>query len=220
MIDFLCYNPMDSYIPNLPKEGPVSFIRFLNLYNKIKRADVKINGYPFFKEIGFRKFTPYIIVPSGQCKLNIYSSGKTSRLLAGTLSEFLQNMIYTIAIYGTENPEIIQVEDIKNASSPGEADIRLIQLSLAASGIDLLETSGIKLFENLPYKGISKYTRISEGKHTLKGVSSSSGKTLFVLQNIQLQESHNYSVYTASSGDTTIPLFLIDGSAYINNPKN
>lgn len=228
MFDFLCYNPIDSYMPDLPKQEPVSFIRCLNAFSGIKKADLHMNGRPLFKGIGFRKFTPYIPFPSGQYKINIYPQGKASHLIAGAVFELLPGYIYTAAIsgiagaavVGAPDAEIMLITDYKEGRLSDMANVRLVQLNPNVRELYLESSEGSRLFNHIQYKHVSEYIPLTPGKHTFKGVLADTENKIFTLQDVQLEAGWSYTIYNifVPGKPAVTPLLLIDGSTYITLP--
>lgn len=216
MYDFLCYSPIDSYIPKI-KQGPASFIRIINLSSALKRADIYANERIIAKNISFKKFTSYFVIPSGQYKLNIYASGKSSLPITEGVFNFIPDTIYTCVICGTHQAELIIIIDPIINTDPEKANIRLVHLSQSAPEFNIVKSDNTILFHSGNYKNISEYYSLPPGKYILKAFIPDTYKNLFVLTEAEIKSGWNYTLYVteASKNQNIQPILLIDGSTYI-----
>lgn len=220
MFEFLCYNSIDSYMKKPPKEGHVSFIRILNACRNLRHADIYTNGHILVRGIGSKKFTPYFAIPSGRCEIRACPSGKPSEIAAHTTTEFMPDSIYTCALSGASPLELVIINEPRPESVPGNANIRLVNLSQETPGFDILKPDGTAILKAVAYKGITPYTSISQGKYMLKAADVENGKTLFVIPQADIKPQWNYTIYAFEAfGKPKIhTLMLIDGNTYIQKP--
>lgn len=216
MFDYLCYQSSDSY---LPRKGPVSHIRFLNISTGLKRFDAYADRYLLAKSISFKKYTPYFHVPSGHRSIKIFPSGTDKNPYIEAEFELNEGSIYTIASIENEGKSEFLVVPEHQVSSEGEANIRFACLSVGALDLGITLKDGTHLFSGMTYKSVTPYTPLSPGKFMFYIKEPSKEKVSLVIPDIVLKPGWNCTVYLSDPPPDKKELqyvVLLDGSTYIN----
>lgn len=215
MMDFLCYQPSDSY---LPKPGPISFIRILNATSLYKRIDIYSNGYLIGKNLGCKKYTPYFTVPSGTHNINIYPAGKKANLITHKNIILESNSISTLVVSESSFTELFLVPDLKVNKKENYSNVRFVNLSYESSPMDVSIIGQGPLSSNIGFHDITDYVLLPSGKYTLQfKLSEGEGHTI-TLPNTVLKDEWNYTIYTMGVPDKKPGfqvLILLDGNTYI-----
>jgi hypothetical protein len=106
--------------------------------------------------------------------------------------------IFTIAATGFPGRiELIQVPDtLPPPQSNTSSFLRFVNLASDAPPLDLALENGQTILQNIAYKDISLYRRLTPGAHTLTFSVSASGLRILPFQPIELEPATLYTVYT------------------------
>lgn len=214
MLDFLCYQPSDSY---LPKQVPPSYIRILHANSATRKIDVYGNDRLMAKGLSYRKFTPYFTVPSGQFCIKVFHKGTVAKLDIDLKPGDIRTMalIQGLPLY---DMELFEVVDPKVPNNQDMANIRFIHLSSDTADIDIFLSDNMILVEKANYKNIPNYKLCKAGKHSLKIKSAEASNTIAALNDIELKPDWNYTIYILglTQGKARLQLLLLmDGNTYI-----
>jgi hypothetical protein len=215
MFDFICYKPMDSYVPKKEDPPPPSFLRLLNVSEGFKAVDISLNGRMVAKKFSYKKFTPYYPLPFGHYTADIYKSGNSDKPNSTLDINLLEGHIYTLVVEGDCADRILLVHDIRTDRDNDIPNIRFINVSSDMSSINISSSDKVYHYENLSYRSIPNYTEITSGKHTFQ--ISQKEKPVSTIPNVDLKPGWNYTIYIAGSSVKShiYGITLIDGSTYI-----
>jgi len=217
MFDFLCYESSEKFIP---KPSPISYIRIFHATPKLRKVDIYTNGHLISKNLSYRKYTPYLSVPSGQHNINIYPSGMKTNLLMYKNINLEENCIYTAASIGdTFGSELFIIPDPKIAKLEDTARVRFVHLSFDTPSADVILPGGNVLFKDIGYKCVSQYIPLSTGKYNFQVRTTEEYKILLTVPNTILKSGWNYTLFIIGSmeGKPGLQSFtLLDGNTYIN----
>ena len=214
MLDFLCYQPSDSY---LPKQVPPSYIRILHANSGVRKIDVYGNDRLMAKGLSYRKFTPYFTVPSGQFCINVLHKGTVVKLDIDLKPGDIRTIafIQDLPLY---DMELFEIVDPKVTNNPDMANIRFIHLSSDTADVDISLSDNIILVEKANYKNIPNYNPCKAGKYSLKIKPAEASNTIAALNDIELKPGWNYTLYIIglTQGKVRLQLLLLmDGTTYI-----
>lgn len=214
MFDFLCYKPMDSYIPK-KENPPPSYLRLLNVTEGFKAVDILLNGHIVAKKFGFKKFTPYYPLPFGHHTVDVYKAGSNDKPNSTLNINLSEDHIYTLVIEGNCANRILLAHDIRINCYHEMSNIRFINLSSDMCPINIASAEKTFILENLSYRSIPDYANIVSGKHTFH--ISQKEKLVATLPNVDLKPNWNYTIYIGGSSVKShmYGIILIDGSTYI-----
>lgn len=196
-----------------------SYVRLLHASPGAPGVDVFANGKPIARNVRYRAFTPYIKVVPGTYRITVYPAGTTTKPLIDTQMTFQPNSIYTAAAIGrAPNIELFTVPEPKVATPPGRANVRFVHLSPNGPSVDITTPDGKIIFPNVKYKGITNYTAMAPGRHTLQARISGTDKAVLNVPNILLKPRRNYTVYAiglANEKPELQVLIPLDGNTYL-----
>ena len=90
-----------------------SLVRALHAVVEGEVVDIYLNGNPFFNNIQFTDFTPYVYVPKGQYTVEVFlRDQKENPIITGTI-DITSCELMTIAIIGESDKtiEILPIEE-------------------------------------------------------------------------------------------------------------
>lgn len=216
MFDFLCYKPIDSYAP---KQDPTSYMRILQASPACRNVDVYSNGHLLTKSLGFKKFTPYLSVPTGIQQINIYKSGNRSKPIISRTIGLKAGEICTGAAIGEDSQtELLPVPDPKLDTCEDMSHIRFSYLSPDGPEVNIIIHGGHQLFGGMNYKDVSKYIQITPGRYTFQLRASSDARVLSTASDIELKPGWNYTIYAIGYAGRKPGLQILvplDGNTYI-----
>lgn len=99
-----------------------SLIRFLHAIPEGEEVDVYINDTPFYEDLDFADFSPYVYVPKGNYTVNVYLADTRENPILSQNINVGVNQLVTMAISGENNDiklvpvveEVVVVRDRKS----------------------------------------------------------------------------------------------------------
>lgn len=217
MFDFLCYTSSESLIP---KQGPISCIRILHASPTGRRVDVYSNGRLISKGLGYRKYTPYLNVPSGTHNINLYPAGHKTNLITYENITLEPGCIYTAIIAEYDDVvELVVVTDPMLASSEDMSRIRFVHLSPDLISMNVCTFGNNLISSGLNYKDVSDYVSLKPDKYTFQIKTADSEHIILTVPEITLKPGWNYTAYAVGflNKKPGFNIFiLLDGNTYIN----
>lgn len=218
MFDFMCYRPLDSYVPKHEDPPPPSYVRLFHTASGCRAVDIYFNDHMVAKKFGYKKYTPYFAIPEGEHTLYVYKAGAKDKPLSTLDIKLKQYLIYTIVVEGSSGNRLLLVNDPKIECQKDMANIRFIHVSPDIPPLNIVTSENNILFEHLSYRYIPDYTSIEPGKQTFHLRQCQDSKPLVTVPQAELKGEWNYTIYIIGSEAQKSGIHamtLIDGSTYI-----
>ena len=117
-----------------------SLVRGLHAVVGGDTVDIYLNGNPFFYNIKFTDFTPYVYVPEGKYTVEVFPRDqKENPIVTGTI-EVSPGELITIAITGESDKtiEILQIKEEMETPTGNKSRARFIHLVPNGRPVDIL----------------------------------------------------------------------------------
>lgn len=200
-------------------EDSFSYVRVLHASPNVRAVDVYANDQLIAGNLRYRRFTPYLKIPSGQYNIRVYHAGTNDNPIINTTAVFKPSTIYTAAAIGmAPQVELYGIPDTRVAVSPSRANIRFVHLSPDAPAVDVFLSDGKTLFRNINYRGITGYISILPGRKKFELRSTGTGDVVLNVPNIILRGGRNYTIYAVglAGGKPDLQVLIpLDGSTYL-----
>lgn len=145
-----------------------SLIRFLHAIPEGEEVDVYINDTPFYEDLDFADFSPYVYVPKGNYTVNVYLADTRENPILSQNINVGVNQLVTMAISGENNDiKLVPVVEEVVVVSGNNSNIRVVHLSPNAPSINVLADNQL-LFEDIDYREATDYVTVPSKTYTMR----------------------------------------------------
>ena len=158
-------------------------------------VDVLIDGQPVMEGVAYGMASEYAAITPEEHRIQIVPTGQTAD--AAVVDETIgaePGRAYLVAVFGLLNDIGGAVYDVDLSEiEPGNARVRMLNLSTDAGELDLLETGGDEWFGNVALGDISDYRDVGPGTYSadLRGEDD---RILQTVANLAFEETRVYDV--------------------------
>ncbi len=158
-------------------------------------VDVLLDGQPVLEGIASGTASEYVTISPEEHRIQVVPTGQTAD--AAVVDETLgaaPGRAYLLAVFGLLNEIGGDIYDVDLGEiEPGNARVRLLNLSPDAGDIDLLETGGDEWFGNVALGAVSDYRDVAPGSYSadLRGTDD---RVLQTVTNLTFDDARVYDV--------------------------
>ncbi|MBA2872533.1 hypothetical protein HNQ85_002844 [Anoxybacillus calidus] len=188
----------------------LAMVRIFHASSNAPAVDVYVNGQKVLQELKYKQISQYLKVPTGQYRIDIYPSGRTTSPVLSEMVYILPSLRYTIAGIGNANNlQLLPFFDNPYVSY-GETKVRLVHLSPNAPAVDIAVKGGNVLFKNVRYKEVSDYVKVSTNqKFSLEVRIAGTDNVVLTVPNVRLGSNKSYTIVTTEDAKDTFSLEVI-----------
>lgn len=197
-----------------------SYIRVFHAAPGAPEVDVYANGNLIARRLAFGQFTDYISVDEGTYAVEAFPVGLKQSPVLKVNVPIDARKVYTLSVIGIlPQIGILPVEDVYEPIRPGRTNIRFINLSPNAPGLNLALRGGQNVFEDIHYTEVSDYKAFRPGLYNFVIRPTEAPITVLNLPNVRLAPNRNISFYTVgmyAQQPSTLEVYIpLDGSTYL-----
>lgn len=184
-------------------EKDVSYLRFLHGVPTVPTVDLYADGQLIYSGLSYGDVTPYLKLPAGNVLITIYRTGTNDDLIGILNVNLPEGSIFTVVGIGFPSRlEVLQVPDTVPPPQSGTSSfLRFVNLASDAPPMDLTVDGMQTILQNVAYKDISLYRRLTPGEHILDFSASASGLRILPPFPIDLDPAMLYTVYIVGFND-------------------
>lgn len=178
--------------------GASGRIRVLHAYTATpSMVDVYVNNRLIAQRVPFAAITSYLRLPTGQYRVEVFSSGTRERAIINQQVTVGANP-YTLAMVDdvsgqTNRASLLMYED--DLQSVGaRAKVRLIHLSPNAPRVDVAVKGGNVLFSNVGFTD-ARFISIAPGNYDLEIRITGTNQVIYTIPRVQLDVRKVYSIF-------------------------
>ncbi len=209
--------PFEPYCSRAPQ---FSYVRLLHAVPNAPAVDIYLNERLTASNISYRGFTQYLPYLPGNYNIKIFPTGQRINPVINTNVNFPAGSIITTAATGLlQNPSIQLIPDNPIPALPARVYLRLVHLSPNAPAVDMTTPDGVRLFENVSFRGVTSYTAIAPGTYTLQLRLPGTEQIVLNVPNAVFGAGRFYTVYVVGlvgEAPSLQMLLPLDGGSYIN----
>lgn len=170
-------------------------LRFVQASPGAPNVDVLVDGLPILEGLPFGTVTEYATVTPGEHRLQVVPEGQPPEAaLIDEVVDAAPGAAYILALYGRLNEVAGAVYTVDLSEiEPGNARVRLINLSTDADDIDLLETGGEEWFGGVGIGDAADYTTLPAGTYSAD-VRGTDDRVLATLGGLEFVDTRVYDV--------------------------
>jgi hypothetical protein len=171
-------------------------IRVLHASPDAPNVDVYIDGKRFASDVAYEGVSPYLTVPAGKHRLQVFPAGKQSGALIDSTIQLKPEQHYTIAVAGDlRNIRPLVIPDAQKGAKPGFSRLKIVHLSPDAPGVDVTLPSGKVLIGHLTFRKISPYLQVTPGTRDLQLRRAGTQEVLLQVPRIKFDPNVTYTLY-------------------------
>ena len=192
-----------------------SLIRMFHAVPEGDRVDIYINNMPFYKNLAFTEFSPYVYVPEGNYTVTVYPIDTQENPIINEKIDVKVGELVTIAISGSEN-DVILIPVLEEAEFVGgnNAKIRVVHLVPNGPSVNI-EVNGQKLYSNVEFREVTPYVTVLAGEYVVNVEESEEGK--IILKNkVILNAGRIYTFYAVGNLPNAEVIQSLDGATFMS----
>lgn len=192
-----------------------SLIRMLHAVPEGDRVDIYINNMPFYKNLAFTEFSPYVYVPEGNYTVTVYPIDTQENPIINEKIDVKVGELVTIAISGSENDvKLIPVVEEAEVVGGNNAKIRVVHLVPNGPSVNI-EVNGQKLYSNVEFREVTPYVTVLAGEYVVNVEESEEGK--IILKNkVILNAGRIYTFYAVGNLPNAEVIQSLDGATFMS----
>lgn len=192
-----------------------SLVRFLHAVPGEGTVDVYLNKDPFFYNMRFTKFSPYVYVPEGKYLLQIFKRDEKSKPIFENEIIIEGGHLLTTAFAGDDkNSDILVIEEDTEAPESIESKVRFV--NLIPNSIDVnVYLDGEIFVEESDFQDISDYKLVVPKTYRLE-VELTENKQLIRKLRITINQSRIYTLYAIGNKPNFQIFQSLDGATFLS----
>lgn len=195
-----------------------SFVRVLHASPDAPNVDIYVNDELVYKDLAYKKFTPYLPLKPDQYNVKVYATGtKINPVIDATL-DVLANQDYTVAATGMlKDIKPLVVHDTAMLLKPNNGQIKFVHLSPNAPAVDITLPDGTVLFNDIEYKETSNNLEVPVGNYTIQARVAGTDKVVLTVPNVLIRDNKYYTIYAVGLVGDEPPLqalIALDKASY------
>jgi len=160
----------------------------------------KVNQSP----LNYGDDVDYFSVYAGQRLVNFFNTGTLNAITSATITVVPNNAYSLFLANIASKPEVVLLTDTLSKPTPGNASVRLVDLSPDAPNVDLVVQGGATLVPNRTFKGYSSFTPITgKSSYTFQIVKTGTSNVLATLSNVTINSGFVYTILFDGLATTT-----------------
>ncbi len=186
--------------PLAPPGPNDALVRFVHLVPDGPRIDVSVGDQKIFEELSYKDTAAYLPVAAGEVTFGVSqgSSQPGARLLEAK-ARLEKGKRYTIVVLSSAQGPKAQVFDDPFKALPGQALVRVIQVSADTPVMDVAARGGPVLFKGIASGKGSEYTPVRAMTYDLEVRPAGKNEVVLSLPGISLQAGRVYTVFVAGN---------------------
>lgn len=191
-----------------------SLVRFLHAVPNGETVDVYVNGVPFFNDLDFTKFTPYMYLPKGTYTVEVFNEDTVENPLVMQELDINNDELLTVAIIIDNGAvKLLPIKEDKELAPGKQSKVRFVHL--VPNGRDVnISLGGNQAFENVKYMDATKYELLDPGEYDTD-VASSINNDVINSSQIKINPNRIYTFYAIGEAPNFEVLQSLDGATFL-----
>lgn len=187
-----------------------SFVRVLHASPDAPNVDIYVDDELVYKDLAYKKFTPYIPLKPDQYNVKVYATGTKTNPVTDTTLDVLANQDYTVAATGMlKDIKLLVVHDTAMFLKPNHGQIKFVHLSPNAPAVDITLQNGKILFKDIEYKEVSNNLEVPVGNYTIQARVTGTDKIVLTVPNVLIKDNKYYTIYVVGLVGDEPPLQVL-----------
>ena len=192
-----------------------SLVRALHAVVDGDVVDIYLNGSPFFNNVQFTNFTPYVYVPEGKYKIEVFLRDQKENPIITDNIEINAGELNTIAVIGESGKtiEILPIKEEMEIPTGNKSKVRFIHLVPNGRLVNILLDKEMVL-EDAEYKEVTPYTDIDPKTYQVDVLLNENGQLIRQIR-VTINPGRVYSFYALGNKPNFQIFQSLDGATFI-----
>lgn len=192
-----------------------SLVRALHAVVDGDVVDIYLNGSPFFNNVQFTNFTPYVYVPEGKYKIEVFLRDQKENPIITDNIEINAGELNTIAIIGESGKtiEILPIKEEMEIPTGNKSKVRFIHLVPNGRSVNILLDKEMVL-EDAEYKEVTPYTDIDPKTYQVDVLLNENGQLIRQIR-VTINPGRVYSFYALGNKPNFQIFQSLDGATFM-----
>lgn len=193
-----------------------SLVRALHAVVDGEVVDIYLNGSPFFNNVQFTNFTPYVYVPEGKYKIEVFLRDQKENPIITDNIEINAGELNTIAVIGEygKTVEILPIKEEMEIPTSNKSKARFIHLVPNGRPVNILLDKEM-LLEDVEYKEVTPYTDIDPKTYQVDVLLNENGQ-LIRQTRVTINPGRVYSFYALGNKPNFQIFQSLDGATFMS----
>ena len=168
-----------------------AMVRFVHASPDAPAVDVCVNGKVAFAGLAFGKATNYATLPAGTYDVQVYPAGSncTGTPVINAKGLKLDAKPYTVLATGNlAQIKAVILVDILTQPAAGKTHVRFVHASPDAPAVDITDSAGAPIFQNIAFDKATAFTPIPSGTYNLQARVAGTDKVALDLPKFTLPD--------------------------------
>ena len=178
-------------------------------------VDIYLNGSPFFNNVQFTNFTPYVYVPEGKYKIEVFLRDQKENPIITDNIEINAGELNTIAVIGESGKtiEILPIKEEMEIPTGNKSKVRFIHLVPNGRSVNILLDKEMVL-EDAEYKEVTPYTDIDPKTYQVDVLLNENGQLIRQIR-VTINPGRVYSFYALGNKPNFQIFQSLDGATFM-----
>lgn len=192
-----------------------SLVRALHAVVDGDVVDIYLNGSPFFNNVQFTNFTPYVYVPEGKYKIEVFLRDQKENPIITDNIEINAGELNTIAVIGESGKriEILPIKEEMEIPTGNKSKVRFIHLVPNGRPVNILLDKEMVL-EDAEYKEVTPYTDIDPKTYQVDVLLNENGQLIRQIR-VTINPGRVYSFYALGNKPNFQIFQSLDGATFM-----
>ena len=192
-----------------------SLVRGLHAVVGGDTVDIYLNGNPFFYNIKFTDFTPYVYVPEGKYTVEVFLRDQKENPIIQSTIDISSCDLMTIAIIGENdrNIEILPIKEQIEIPTGNKSKARFIHLVPNGRPVDILLDQDVVL-KDVEYKEVTPYTDVDPKTYQVDVLLNENGQLIRQIR-VTINPGRVYSFYALGNKPNFQIFQSLDGATFM-----
>lgn len=192
-----------------------SLVRALHAVVDGDVVDIYLNGSPFFNNVQFTNFTPYVYVPEGKYKIEVFLRDQKENPIITDNIEINAGELNTIAVIGESGKtiEILPIKEEMEIPTGNKSKVRFIHLVPNGRSVNILLDKEMVL-EDAEYKEVTPYTDIDPKTYQVDILLNENGQLIRQIR-VTINPGRVYSFYALGNKPNFQIFQSLDGATFM-----
>lgn len=191
-----------------------SLVRMLHAVPGLETVDIYLNQDPFFYNMRFTNFSPYVYVPKGKYLMQVFPRDKKTNPIFEQEIEIDGGKLLTVALIGERDQlEILPIEEDTEIPEGNQSKVRLVNLVPDGLYINMYFDDDIFVSES-NFRSISPYELIDPGTYRVE-IELVENNQLIRKLRITINPSRIYTIYAIGNKPNFQLFQSLDGATFL-----
>lgn len=192
-----------------------SLVRALHAVVDGDIVDIYLNGNPFFNNVQFTNFTPYVYVPEGKYTIEVFLRDQKENPIVSKNMEIKADELNTIAVIGESDKsiDILPIKEEMEIPTGNKSKVRFIHLVPNGRSVNILLDKEMVL-EDIEYKEVTPYTDIDPKTYQVDVLLNENSQLIRQIR-VTINPGRVYSFYALGNKPNFQIFQSLDGATFM-----